>query len=69
MRSAVVVVEPSRRLASSLRKGCEIRERSYVFVSPFEMPSIVENARKTKVHFGGKTNGLSACVANRSWPI
>ena len=30
--------------------------------------SIVENARKTKVHLGGKRKGLSACVAKRSCP-
>ena len=32
------------------------------------MPSIVPNARKTKVNFGGKRKGRSACVAKRSWP-
>ena len=45
-----------------------MRERSYVFVSPFEIPSIVENARKTKVNLGGKRKGRSACVAKRSCP-
>ena len=67
--TALLAAEPSRRSASSRRYGAESTEKSYLRSSVLPMPSIVVSARKTNVHTGGKRNGRSACVANRSAPI